>query len=258
MHVETFFIAKTPEEAYQKRLESKKNRLLAGGAWLKISVKEIDTLISLEDLELDYIKKNDDFIEIGAMTSLRTLETDDRIGGVYDGILSHAISKIMGVGVRNLATIGGSIMGKFAFSDILPVLLVMDARLNFHHHGQVMIEDFLNDRKYQEDLLLSLTIKNKHSKAYFKNVATTHLDFSMINLAIVKDDKIKIAVGSRPGLAIRCHQTESVLKDEQKINEALETLIEEAGLGDNLRASKAYRETLLKTYFLRGIKQVIS
>jgi CO/xanthine dehydrogenase FAD-binding subunit len=262
LNVQNYVVAKTCDEAYQLLNEDRKNKILGGGAWLKISVKDIHQLISLQALNLDYIHNHDDFIEIGALTTLRTLETSKVIKEVDSGLLAEAISKIMGVGVRNLATIGGSVMGKFSFSDILPVLAVMDVTLNFHHAGDVRIERFLSDRSLQQDLLKSLKIIKHQRKSFFKKVATTHLDFSMVNIALVKGDEFHIAVGSRPGMALICHQTQDFLNkqdqfDDGILNQACKILVEETELGSNLRASQAYRETLVTTYLKRAVKKVI-
>ncbi|HKL47331.1 MAG TPA: FAD binding domain-containing protein [Candidatus Izemoplasmatales bacterium] len=262
MNVNTYVVAKTNDEAYQRLKENRKNKILGGGAWLKISVKDVGQLISLEALNLDYIREKDTHIEIGAMTTLRDIEMSPLVSELDSGILSEAISNIMGVAIRNLATIGGSVMGKFAFSDILPVLLVMDVKLNFHHGGDVDVETFLSNRSYQNDLLISLKI-NKHKRpGFFHNIARTHLDFSMINLAIIKGENMFLSVGSRPGLAKICHQTMLFLDKQNSIDDAViesaaSILLSEAELGHNLRASKDYRETLLKTYFKRGMKKVV-
>lgn len=261
MNVQNYVVAKTCDEAYQLLKEDRKNKILGGGAWLKISVKDIHQLISLEALNLDYIHNQDDYIEIGASTSLRTIETSQLVKNIDSGLLAEAISKIMGVGVRNLATIGGSVMGKFSFSDILPVLAVMDVSLNFHHAGEVTIESFLSDRSLQQDLLISLRINKHQRKSFFKKVATTHLDFSMLNIAVLKGDAFHIAVGSRPGLALVCHQTAEYLNNQNDfnddvLNQACKILVEETAMGSNLRASQAYRETLATTYLKRAVKKV--
>ena len=123
---------------------------------LKFRLKRVNTLISLDDLKLDYIKEEKDFFEIGSMTSLRELEVHEGLKKVANGILCQAIGNIMGVTVRNIATIGGSVMGKFAFSDLLGVLSVLNAELVFHKLGRLSIEDFLNMQKIPKDILLKV------------------------------------------------------------------------------------------------------
>ncbi|MFP4477903.1 MAG: FAD binding domain-containing protein [Candidatus Izemoplasmatales bacterium] len=250
------------EEAYQLLNQDKKNQIIAGGAWLKLSVKEVNKLISLDHLSLNYINEKKDFIEIGALTTLRDIEMNPLIKDLDHGILSEAISKIMGVNIRNLATIGGSVMGKFSFSDILPVLLVMDCTLYFHHKGEMGIEEFVSTRGHERDVLTHIKIKKQRRKSFFKRVAHTALDFSMINMAIVYDKNFTISVGSQPGMAMLCKETMSFLNKVEKfteevIEEALGIASNELNLSSNLRASKTYRQVLVKAYLRRGIRQVI-
>ena len=262
MNVQSYVMAQSCDEAYNLLQKDPKNKILGGGAWLKISVKEIHNLISLEALNLNGISESEGIIRIGAMTCLHEIELNDVIQTSHSGILNQAISKIMGMNIRNLATIGGSVMGRFSFSDLIPVLLVMDASLVFHHHGRVSIQDFLNDRKYLKDILKYVEIKKSSDSGYFKKVSITALDFSIVNIAMIKGKTIKIAVGSRPGMAELALKAMAFINQEKTIDEHVidrtaSIAIDELNLGENLRGSKAYRETLVKTYIKRGLRQVI-
>jgi len=262
LNVKEYVVVDHVDEAYQLLNQDKKNQIIAGGAWLKLSVKEVNKLISLDQLSLNYIKEEKDFIKIGAQTTLRDLETHPAVIALDHGILSDAISNIMGVSIRNLATIGGSVMGKFSFSDILPVLLVMDCKLYFHHKGEMDIEEYINTRRLDRDILTHLVIKKNNRKSFYKRVAHTALDFSMINMAITYDNLFKISVGSQPGMAMLCKETMALLNKNDKITEnlidqALKIALKELKLSSNLRASQAYREVLVKAYLRRGIMQVI-
>jgi CO/xanthine dehydrogenase FAD-binding subunit len=262
MEIGKYYVPETLEEAYNLFVESKDNKIIGGGAWVKISLKRVEKLISLDQLKLDYIQENNAYYEIGAMTNLRSVETNENIKLIYSGILNQAISNIMGVQIRNLATIGGSIMGKFAFSDLIGVLLVMDAKLEFYKLGEISIYEFLDLKKIPEDILLNIKIPKRDSKGYFKKVSKTHLDFSIINIAISKGKNFIIAVGSRPGIAQSAINTANYLNSqtnftEEILDKACDIAIDELTFGSNLRASKEYRELLVRTYIKRGIRQVI-
>jgi len=62
-------------EAYQILSDKQNNTILGGCAFLKMGKKRINKGIDLTNLNLSYIQEKDGFIEIGAMTSLRELET---------------------------------------------------------------------------------------------------------------------------------------------------------------------------------------
>lgn len=261
MEIKEYIAADSIENAYNLLIANQKNHLIAGGAWIKISLKNVDSLIGLENLGLDYIKETNDFFEIGAMSSLRDLEVNAGIKSLGSGILSEAISNIMGLNIRNLATIGGSVMGRFAFSDLFAVLLVLDTRLVFYKLGEVSLHEFLEKQKMPRDILLSIKISKESKAGFFKKVATTHLDFAIVNIAISKGNHFRLAVGSRPGIARIAQNAGNYLNsqtsvDDEVINKAINIAIEELSLSSNLRSSKEYRETLVKTYLKRGIKKV--
>ena len=262
MEVKELIRAKDALEAYTFLNQFKGSKVMAGGAWMKLSVKSVDKLILLDDLNLDYIKEENEFLEIGAMTSLRTIEIHPAIKSLNSGILAKAIKSIMGVQVRNIATIGGSVMGRFAFSDILGALLVLDCRLYFHDLQEITVFDFLQMPKVPSDILLSIKIKKTAGKGYFHKVSKTHLDFSLLNIAITKNKLFKIAIGSRPQTATLAINTANFLNSQREFNEetikkAVEIACDEIKVSTNLRASKEYREVLLKTYLTRGLEEVI-
>ena len=62
----------------QEALELNRKRsstILGGGCWLRLGRKRIATLIDLSGLGLDQIEEQDGWVRIGAMVSLRQLET---------------------------------------------------------------------------------------------------------------------------------------------------------------------------------------
>ena len=46
--------------------------------------------------------------------------------------VKNAVKDIVGVQFRNMATIGGSIWGRFGFSDVLTVFLAMDSYVELY------------------------------------------------------------------------------------------------------------------------------
>lgn len=262
MEVNKFVEAKSLSEAYDLIKADRLNKVIGGGAWLKISMKKAKTLISLDNLGLDYIKEELDYIEVGAQTSLRKLETNKSIKSLSSGILSKAINHIMGITIRNIATIGGSIMGKFAFSDLYPVLLVMNVKLTFFKLGEISFEEYIEMPRINDDILVNIKFKKNDSLGYFKKVSKTALDFAMINMAITNNNSFKIAIGSKPSIAQLSKSAMEYLNsqdklDDEKIEKACELAVDESNINSNVRASKEYREVLIKTYLKRGIKQVI-
>lgn len=250
------------QEAHALLQSDKKNLIIGGGAWLKQSNKEVNTMIDLDKLALATITEDETAIKIGAMTTLRQLEISKTILAYANGILGDAVSKIMGLSIRNLATIGGSIMGKYPFSDILTPLIVMNVDLEFYSAGMVTLDHFINN-KPPNDILLSVIIHKEPLKGYVYTMKKTALDFAVVNVAITKGDSFNIAIGARPGLcaltsdAMTFINNQTTITDEI-INKTANIAIKETTFGTNSRASKAYRERISEVYIRRGLKEVIS
>ena len=262
MRIDNYFKATSLEQAYNKLLEDDKNLIIGGGAWLKLTNKEITSCIDITKIGLNEIIETDQKIEIGAMTSLRQIEQNDTIKTLSNGILSEAISQIMGVGIRNIATIGGSVMGKYSFSDLITPLLVMGASLVFYKKGEITIDEFLQTKKMEKDILLKIVIPLKDQKGFFYKMQKTRLDFAVINVAITKGETIDIAVGARPSITARPVQAIAFLnqlKDitEEDILKASEMVVQELKFSTNAKASKEYRELITKVYTKRGLRKVV-
>ena len=60
-----------------------------------------------EGLGLDQIEETEEEFRIGCMTTLRELECHERLNQWCEGAVKDAVSDIVGVQFRNLATIGG-------------------------------------------------------------------------------------------------------------------------------------------------------
>ena len=251
------------KEAYELLMCDPKNQIVGGGAWIKMtSNKEIDTLIDLSDLNLNEITSDKKQFRIGAYATLHEVEQFEELSKYYDGILIDAIKEIMGMGIRNLATIGGSVMGKFSFSDLLGVLIAVDASLVFYKQGEVQVRDFVQTKKFEKDILLELVIPKKTARGFYKKVKTTALAFAIINICVVKNDSFEIVIGARPSIAKRAMKTCAFLQGktltDDVIDQAMKILEEEIHFSDNVRASKEYRLDVAIAYVKRGIKEVMS
>ena len=55
---------------------------------------------------------------IGCMVTLRQMELHEGLSHYTEGAVKDAFRHIVGVQFRNLATVGGSLFGRFGFSDV--------------------------------------------------------------------------------------------------------------------------------------------
>jgi putative selenate reductase FAD-binding subunit len=203
--INSYHSVKSLEEAYKLLNENKQNAIVAGG--------------DLSELGIDQIVETEDSFEIGSMATLRQVEKHEGLMKHYDGALSNALSHIMGVPIRNVATIGGSIIGKYSFSDVLPPLLLMDVELEFYKKGRLSLEDFLVSKDRSTDILVKSGILK--AKAEVLEVLEKAKEIT-----------------------------------EEVILETAEIAGKELKFGTNSKASESYRRNVAMAYIKRGLREV--
>ena len=115
----------TLEEAYTL-CQKKSNVVLGGMLWLKMEQRTVGGVIDLSDLGLDTIEETEEEFRFGAMVTLRQMEQHEGFCAYTQGACADSVKDIVGVQFRNCATIGGSIFGRFGFSDVLTMFQALD------------------------------------------------------------------------------------------------------------------------------------
>ena len=244
------------EEAYTLLNENPKNAIVAGGLWMKKTGLQYDTLIDLSSLKLDRIYEEKGEIHVGAMVSLRDFETSPLITPLFSGATAFAVREVMGPAFRNSATIGGSVFGRYPFSDVIAGLLPLDVKVKLYPSKEYYLEEFLNLRGKIDGILEEIIIKKEGGRGYFKKVKTTALDFPMVNISIVKrNNKHYIAIGSRPMVAALAYKAMEEA-DKGNFEAAGNLAAEELQYLDSNNISKEYREDLVRVYVRRGLEEV--
>lgn len=253
---------KTLEEAYDTLVSKKNNTILGGCAFLRLGFKRIQTAIDLEYLNLNYIKKDKEFIEIGAYSTLRDLETNVSTKGAFNGVLEKALKDIIGIQFRNVANIGATVFSKYGFSDVNTSLLCLDTEVELFKAGRMSLEEFLK-RPYEKDILTKVFIKNNKRVGVYKSHRNSKSDFPVLNVAVSKlENDWKIVVGARPkGAKIALKASEALSKEENlnayNIEKIVEIASNELDFGSNMRASLEYRKALCKVLLKRAIMEVV-
>ena len=264
MEIKNYHQATTLLDAYETLNKDPKNVIIGGGLWLKHVNQHVNTLIDLSLLGLNQITEENDDIEVGAMVTLRDFETHPLIHQLADGMLYLGTNQIMGTGFRNMATIGGSIFGRYPFSDLITPLLALDTRLVFFMSGEMSLLEFIEKKRKVNDILVYIRIKKDAGRGYFKKVSNTQLAFSMLNVAVhYQNHQFKVVIGSRPGIAElaieamnHLNQAKTINKDV--INEAVELMSIKTKFADNEDATEGYRRELANVYMKPGIEEVMS
>ena len=251
-HAKEYVKAESLEQAYE--LNQKRSNVLVGGMmWLKMSSGNRNTVIDLSGLGLDQIEETEDEFRIGCMCSLRKLELHKGLNQYFDGAFRECTRWIVGTQFRNGATVGGSVFGRFGFSDILTCMMVLDSYVELYKGGTVSLEEFAK-MKYSRDILVRVIIKKDGRKAAYVSQRRSKTDFPLIAVAAAKkDDMWYISVGARPSkaaLVTRPVQTGCELSAQA------EEAVSMFPFGDNLRGSADYRKSLAEIYVRRLMEQL--
>lgn len=251
----------TVEEAYSLLTKRKNNQLIGGSGFLRMGSKRIGTGIELSNLELDYIKEDENYVEIGAMTTFRSLETSSVIKNNFGEIIASSVADIIGVQFRNVVTVGGTVFSKYGFSDLIVALLSLDTEVELYKGGRISLDEFLN-REYEKDLLTKVYIKKNNKKGSYKSLRNAKSDYPLINVSVSKlNNTFKICVGARPQKAMVASGASKFLSSntltEENIEKASQMAVDELSFGSNMRASKEYRYAMAKVLIKRAIMEVI-
>ncbi|NQT64665.1 MAG: FAD binding domain-containing protein [FCB group bacterium] len=232
--------------------------ILGGTTFLRLSDKRYSTGIDLSNLELDFIKENNDQIEIGAFTSLRTIETDPIINKYFGNLLPKSLENLIGIQFRNNATIGGAIFSRLGFSEIITALLVLDCELEFEENGIVPFNEFISNWNIKRDILKKIIIKKEKGKSSYKMLRNSSADFTILSVAVSNFGSIKIAVGTRPAIAELSKKASPLINsDNSKIIEAADLITDEFKFGDDLRAKSVYRKKIAPVLVKRALQEVL-
>ncbi len=202
MTIREYKRAESLEEAWQLN-QKRPNRVLGGMIWLKMENINVGTAIDLSGLGLDTIEETDEGFSIGAMVTLRQLELHPGLAAYTDGAVRESVRHIVGVQLRNLATVGGSIYSRFGFSDVLTMFLALNASVELYKGGVVPLAEYAQ-RPYDRDILVRVLVPKENARFVYQSVRNSQTDFPVLTCAVAKlaDGSIRAAIGARPGKAV--------------------------------------------------------
>lgn len=256
--IEKYVRAQSLEEVWQLN-QNKKNRILGGMLWLRLGRGSVNTAIDLGDLGLNTIEETDEQFSIGTMATLRDLETHIGLNAYTDHAIAAAVRDIIGVQFRNMATVGGSIWGRFGFSDVLTVFLAMDSYVELYKGGIIPLDEFARMEK-DNDILLRLIVKKIPCKVVYTAMRNQRTDFPVITCAVsCTNGKYQAAIGARPARAQLYRDEEglvsgAVTPEEAKAFAAF--VAKQASTQSNLRGSAEYRTHLIKVLTERSLMEL--
>ena len=238
MTIREYKKAESLEEAWQLN-QKRQNRVLGGMIWLKMEKINVGTAIDLSGLGLDTIEETDEGFSIGAMVTLRQLEQHAGLTAYTDGAVRESVRHIVGVQLRNLATVGGSIYSRF----------------ELYKGGVVPLSEYAQ-RPYDRDILVRVLVPKESARFCYQSVRNSQTDFPVLTCAAAKlsDGSIRAAIGARPGKAVLFTAApeagETAEAFAARFAAEVKAIIK---TGSNLRGSAEYRRHLAGVLAKRAV-----
>ena len=257
MTFQKYVRAQSLEEAYQLN-QAKRNRVVGGMLWLRLG-GTFNTAIDLCDLGLNTVEETEEQFSIGAMVTLRQLEQHEGLNAYTNNAVAGAVKDIIGVQFRNMATVGGSIWGRFGFSDVLTVFLAMDTYVELYKGGIVPLAEFAAMPK-DNDILVRLIVKKTGAKVVYTAMRNQRTDFPVLTCAVsCLNGKYRAVIGARPAVA-RVYEDEAGLLcggiNEASAKAFAAAVAKQAPTQSNVRGSAAYRTHLIKVLTTRALLEL--
>lgn len=265
--------AQSLDEAYEL-YQKKPNFVLGGMLWLKMKNKTLGTAIDLCDLGLDQIYEDENEFRIGAYATLRQIETHEALNAYTHGAIAESVRHIVGVQFRNVATVGGSIWGRFGFSDVMTIFRALGAKVQLHKAGIMDLDEFAALPRTTRDVLVSVIVPKNAKGVVYLSQRNQSTDFPVLTCAVANRSGRYVAViGASPYMAEPVWDEEGILdcladaktdgnaaltdnsESNAKIDKFAGYVAEHIRFGSNIRAGAEYREMICRVITRRAVTQ---
>ena len=279
-----YFKMESFEEAIQlmKKYEGK-IQPLAGGTDLFVAMKEKgatpENIIDLKGIkDYDFIRENNGQIEIGALASIRSIETSPLIKGKFP-FLAEAAGKLGSVQIRNKATIGGNLCNAAPSAETAPSLICLSAMMELMDENGVRVipleafftgpgQTVIGGCGLMTKIIIPPLPQNS-AGIYFKHSPRRAMDLAVVGVGCVltfdsgkkRCIDSRIVLGAVAPIPLRVKRTEAVIKGkeitEKEIEEAGEVASQEAKPITDVRGSAEYRTEMVKVFVKRSIRETL-
>jgi len=254
-------------------------QLIANGSDLinRIRKREVaaEVIVDLSGLqEFNYVRRDGDTIRIGALTTITDLASSPVLDSRYAAFQDVA-AKFGGLAIRNVATVGGNICAASSSEDLIPILLVLDAKVKLRNKSGervVPLGDFLKgkrrvDLKASEILTETVfqEIGEDSTCAFEKIGMRNSLIIAFVSTAVFLRlgasgvvDEVRIAFNRVTGkIPERARRTEESLRGKpisaNAVKDSIAVLREEVQLTSDFRVSEEYRREVACVLYKRAL-----
>ena len=257
--------------------------VIAGGtALVKLMKKRIIHPSYLVDIngirELHFIREGKEGLRIGALATLREVETLPLIRERF-GVVAEMVHMIGSVQIRNMGTLAGNLCFADPASDPAPLLIGLGARLkigSLRGKRELPLEQFFTDfyetTLGQDEIVEEIQIPPLPGNAgfiYLKHSIRVAFDLAVVGVAVVLvlDSRdggcrdARIVLGGVASTPVRVKKAEELLRGEVIDDSLIVRAAKVASAGvepiHDVRASAEYRREMIEVYVERGIQRAL-
>lgn len=232
---------------------------------------DIETLIDVTRLPHHDIVLDESGLSLGAAATLTDVMTSPPAHAYLRGILVATLRLVASPLLRNAATVGGSIASIHPWSDVLTLLLALDAQVRLFD-GQarvVSLSDLLAKRGMARPMIIvGVTLPGCAEETYasYEKFVRTGFDVALLNCGCriratgTRIDEVRFTFGGTPDIAGRLTPVEQELAGKHLTDDVIETAARSAAQSiparDDIRASGEYRRILAAAGVRRCLKRI--
>jgi len=226
-------------------------------------------VVSLRRLPWRTIDWNGPILTVGSTLPLRSLERDPDLASRHPGLF-QAIRAVGSVQLRHRATLGGNLGRAAPASDLVPILLALDADVDLVGplgERRLSVDRFVLGSRQTAlgpaELVRSVRFPEPRPSTYLWQRVRPANDISQVAVAAAyspSDRGWRIAVGGVPPRAVRVPEAESELRSpdpsDDEVRAASERAMRRLSIATDRRASEEYRRHLVGTLLGRAVRAV--
>ena len=234
--IQEFFKPQTVAEAAKLKAKFKDGAVfMAGGTDVNCtdSNYEIETVIGIEQLKLDAISKTPSELSIGAGVTIQELIDSPKMPDQLTIAAGHFVNR----NIRNIATIGGSIASNNSTSNLIPILIALDAELKIGGSATpVTVHEYVTREMTRLIESIMISPENLTKKYGIRKFSRTANDICIVTAAITfniqhkKLFNVRVAVGGVGKHVVRLTELENNLDGNKlpattEIEEAVKNIV---------------------------------
>jgi putative selenate reductase FAD-binding subunit len=216
--IQEFFKPQTMAEAVALKDKYKDEAVfMAGGTDVNCrdTSDAVEKVIGIEQLKLNQISKTDEALSIGAGVTIQELIDSPKIPDRLKAAAGHFVNR----NIRNIATVGGNIASNNSTSNLIPILVALDAELKIGGSATpVPVYEYVSqemNRLIEGVMISSENLAKKYGLRKFSRAAN---DISIITAAVTFNiqnenlSNVRVAAGGVGKHVVRLAELENELE----------------------------------------------